>query len=141
MTQPVLLAVDDDGEVANGLEQALRERYEAHYQIVAERFPAAAFQVLEQLHDQGVPIALIIADQWIEPAARGEDDRPPGVLSYVTRSPSSVYRTHHPAAPGALPGTAGPSSRDRPSSATISRPWSTDATAPRAPRVPRSCTT
>ncbi len=65
MTQPVVLAVDDDGEVLAAFEQALRRRYGADYQILAERSPAAALQVLERLRDQEVAVAVIIADQWM----------------------------------------------------------------------------
>ncbi len=41
MTQPVVLAVDDDGEVLAAFEQALRRRYGADYQVLAESLPSA----------------------------------------------------------------------------------------------------
>jgi len=65
MTQPVVLAVDDDGDVLAALEQALRKRYGADYQILAERSPAAGLQTLERLGQQDVAVAVIIADQWM----------------------------------------------------------------------------
>jgi hypothetical protein len=39
MTQPVVLAVDDDGDVLAALQAALARRYGADYQILAERSP------------------------------------------------------------------------------------------------------
>jgi thioredoxin reductase (NADPH) len=65
MTQPVVLAVDDDGDVLAALEQALRKRYGADYHILAERSPAAGLQTLERLGQQDVAVAVIIADQWM----------------------------------------------------------------------------
>ncbi len=65
MTQPVVLAVDDDGDVLAALEQALRKRYGADYQILVERSPAAGLQTLERLGQQDVAVAVIIADQWM----------------------------------------------------------------------------
>jgi len=65
MRQPVVLAVDDDGDVLAALEAALAKRYGADYDIFAERSPAAALQVLERLRRQQVAVALILADQWM----------------------------------------------------------------------------
>jgi thioredoxin reductase (NADPH) len=65
MTQPVVLAVADDSDVLAALEQALRRRYGADYQILAERSAAAGLQTLERLRDQAAPVAVIIADQWM----------------------------------------------------------------------------
>jgi thioredoxin reductase (NADPH) len=62
---PVLLAVDDDGDVLTALEQALGKRYGADYQVVVERSPAAGLTVLERLHRQGIAVAVVIADQWM----------------------------------------------------------------------------
>jgi thioredoxin reductase (NADPH) len=62
---PVLLAVDDDGEVLTALEQDLGKRYGADYQVVVERSPAAGLAELERLHRQGVAVAVVIADQWM----------------------------------------------------------------------------
>src|SRR5215218_8553102 len=65
MTQPVLVAVDDDGDVLAALQAALARRYGADYQVLAEGSAAAALQVLERLRDQDTPVAVIIADQWM----------------------------------------------------------------------------
>jgi thioredoxin reductase (NADPH) len=65
MTQPVLVAVDDDGDVLGALQAALRRRFAADYQVVAERSPAAALEALARLRRGGVAVAVIIADQWM----------------------------------------------------------------------------
>ena len=63
MTQPVLVAVADDGEVLAALQAALARRYAADYQILAERSPTAALQTLERLRQDDVAVAVILADQ------------------------------------------------------------------------------
>src|SRR6266540_3532351 len=65
MTQPVLVAVDDDGDVLAALQAALARRYGTDYQVLAERSAAAGLQTLERLRRQDVAVALIIADQWM----------------------------------------------------------------------------
>jgi thioredoxin reductase (NADPH) len=65
MTQPVLVAVDDDGEVLAALQAALRRRFGADYQILAERSPVAALETLERLHARDETVAVILADQWM----------------------------------------------------------------------------
>ncbi len=65
MAQPVVLAVDDDGDVLEALRQALGKRYGADYQILTERSPAEGLGVLERLRSQDVSVAVVIADQWM----------------------------------------------------------------------------
>jgi thioredoxin reductase (NADPH) len=65
MTQPVLVAVENDGDTLAALEAALRRRYGADYRILAEHSPAAALQMLERLQTRGDPVALLIAAQWL----------------------------------------------------------------------------
>jgi thioredoxin reductase (NADPH) len=65
MTQPVLVAVADDGDVLGALQAALRRRFGADYQILAERSPAAALQTLQRLRQDDVAVAVILADQWM----------------------------------------------------------------------------
>jgi thioredoxin reductase (NADPH) len=65
VAQPVVLAVDDDGDVLEALKQALGKRYGADYQTLAERSPAAGLEVLARLRSQDVSVAVVIADQWM----------------------------------------------------------------------------
>jgi thioredoxin reductase (NADPH) len=65
MKQPVLVAVADDGDVLAVLQVALRRRFGADYQVLAERSPIAALQTLERLRRDDVAVAVVIADQWM----------------------------------------------------------------------------
>jgi thioredoxin reductase (NADPH) len=65
MTRPVVLVVDDDGDVLAALQAALAKRFGADYQILTERSPAAGLQALERLRRQDLPVAVVIADQWM----------------------------------------------------------------------------
>ncbi|HEX6678270.1 MAG TPA: FAD-dependent oxidoreductase [Actinomycetes bacterium] len=65
MTRPVVLVVDDDGGVLAALQAALARRFGADYQVLAERSAAAGLRALERLRDQGLPVAVVIADQWM----------------------------------------------------------------------------
>jgi thioredoxin reductase (NADPH) len=65
MTQPVLVAVDDDSDVLTALQAALTKRYGTDYQILAERSPEAALQTLERLRQDEVVVAVILVDQWM----------------------------------------------------------------------------
>ena len=47
MTRPLILAVDDSGDVLTALDHAPHRRYGADYEILAERFPAAALEGLQ----------------------------------------------------------------------------------------------
>ena len=59
------MAVTDDGEVLARLRQALEARYGAEYRVLADRSATGVLQLLGRLHDQGEPVALLIADQWM----------------------------------------------------------------------------
>jgi len=65
MTGPVLLAVDDDAKARNVVESELRERYSRDYTILCEPSCAAALVTLERLRDEEVPVALVLAGQWL----------------------------------------------------------------------------
>jgi thioredoxin reductase (NADPH) len=73
MSQPVLLAVDGDAEALARTEQELTRRYGGDYRIRAERSATAALRELESLREQGEPVALVLADQWLEGEMAGAD--------------------------------------------------------------------
>ena len=62
MTEPVLVAVDDDPAAAALLEQELHKRYGADYRVVCERSAEAALLALREARDRGEPVALLLAD-------------------------------------------------------------------------------
>ena len=65
MALPVLLAVDDDPDARRSVEEELRERYSRDYTVLTEPSCAAALGTLEQLRADEVPVALVLAGQWL----------------------------------------------------------------------------
>ena len=65
MTQPVILAIDEDGANLDPIERGLRDRYEQHYQIVCTRSEDEAKERLMDFAASGVEVALILAGQWL----------------------------------------------------------------------------
>jgi thioredoxin reductase (NADPH) len=65
MALPVLLAVDDDPEKRGAVEEELRERYSRDYMVLTEPSCAAALRTLEKLKAEDVPVALVLAGQWL----------------------------------------------------------------------------
>src|SRR5215831_10181229 len=63
MAKPVLMAVDDDGEVLRAVERALRSRYAEHYRIVRANSGASALQAAQSLKKRNEPVALFLVDQ------------------------------------------------------------------------------
>jgi thioredoxin reductase (NADPH) len=88
MAQPAFVVVDDDGDTVAELSRTLKLRFGADYQIFAEQSPKRALAVLERLHDDGDPVAVVIADLWM-PEMSG--------LDFLVRS-----RELHPTARRAL---------------------------------------
>jgi thioredoxin reductase (NADPH) len=72
MALPVLLAVDDDAEARNAVEAELRERYSRDYTIMCEPSCAAALETLARLRGEDVPVALVLAGQWLSGMTGGE---------------------------------------------------------------------
>jgi thioredoxin reductase (NADPH) len=66
MTKPALVAVVGDTDTREGLAQALRRRFRADYEVLAEADPAAALAMLGRLGQAGRQVALILADQRLE---------------------------------------------------------------------------
>jgi thioredoxin reductase (NADPH) len=64
MTQPVLLAIDDDASLGD-VERELQDRYARHYRVVCLRSPIEARERLEDLAASGVEVALVLAGQWL----------------------------------------------------------------------------
>jgi thioredoxin reductase (NADPH) len=69
---PVILLVDDDDATRARLHRAVDHRYGHDYDAIGERSAADAMDRLQALHDDGRPVALIIADHWM-PAETGAD--------------------------------------------------------------------
>jgi thioredoxin reductase (NADPH) len=65
MVRPVLLAVDDEPDARSSIEEELRKRYGADYEVICEGSGAAALGALEQVKVRGGEVALVLADQWM----------------------------------------------------------------------------
>ena len=66
MSDPWLIAVEEDTEALADVEQELRERYGHHYQIECVRSPDDARARLQAAADANEDVALVLAAQWLE---------------------------------------------------------------------------
>jgi thioredoxin reductase (NADPH) len=65
MSLPVVLAVDEDRGALTRTEEQLARRYGGDYAVRSERSAEAALVALEALREEDVPVALVLADQWL----------------------------------------------------------------------------
>jgi thioredoxin reductase (NADPH) len=65
MTLPMLFVVDEDPLALARAEEQLARRYGADYSVRVARSAAAALTDLEALREDGAPVALVLADQWL----------------------------------------------------------------------------
>jgi thioredoxin reductase (NADPH) len=65
MSDPVLVAVDEDADALRDIERELRDRYARHYRVVCMRSSHEARARLEDLAAAGDEVALVLAGQWL----------------------------------------------------------------------------
>ncbi|HVI07549.1 MAG TPA: FAD-dependent oxidoreductase [Candidatus Binatia bacterium] len=63
MAKPILLTVDDDGDVLRAIERDLRSQYGADYRVIGSESPEKALDLLKQLKVRNDSVALLLADQ------------------------------------------------------------------------------
>jgi thioredoxin reductase (NADPH) len=63
MAKPILLSVDDDGDVLRTIERDLRSQYGAAYRVIGSDSPEKALEILKQLKLRSDSVALMLADQ------------------------------------------------------------------------------
>jgi thioredoxin reductase (NADPH) len=63
MAKPILLSVDDDGDVLRAIERDLRSQYGADYRVIGSDSPEGALDILKQLKIRSDSVALLLADQ------------------------------------------------------------------------------
>jgi thioredoxin reductase (NADPH) len=78
MSEPVILAVDDDPQVLAALRRDLRSRYREDYRVLAAGSGESALEVIRDLKKRGDTLAMVITDQRM-PSMLGVD-----VLTKVT---------------------------------------------------------
>jgi thioredoxin reductase (NADPH) len=72
MTQPVILAVDDDPLVLSALRRDLRQRYREEYKVLTANSGETALGAIRDLKTRGEALAMIITDQRM-PSMLGVD--------------------------------------------------------------------
>lgn len=63
--RPVILVVDDEPEALSELINALARRFGGDYRVVSHLSPQKALADLDRMKEEGEPVALVIADQWM----------------------------------------------------------------------------
>ena len=63
MQKPVILAVDDDPQVASAVERDLRKHYRKDYRILSATSGKQALEAVQQLKKRNNPVALFLVDQ------------------------------------------------------------------------------
>jgi thioredoxin reductase (NADPH) len=71
-SRPVLLAVEDELDSLRLIRAELDRRYGADYRVVCARSATAALDLLTSLREEGEPVAIVLADQWMPEMTGGE---------------------------------------------------------------------
>lgn len=72
MSKPVILCVDDEKVILQSLRTQLQAAFgEAYIYEVAEA-PDEALEVIEELHEEGAQVTLIVSD-WLMPGMKGDE--------------------------------------------------------------------
>jgi len=72
VSEPVILAVDDDSQVLSALRRDLRSRYREDYRVLAASSGESALEVIRDLKMRGDALAMVITDQRM-PSILGVD--------------------------------------------------------------------
>lgn len=65
LMRPIIMLVDDNPQELAKLLNALARRFGGDYRVVSHFSPHAALAELDQIRNERVPVALVIADQWM----------------------------------------------------------------------------
>jgi thioredoxin reductase (NADPH) len=71
-TRPIVLVVEDEGDVRARIRGELERRYGSDYRVTCEGSALAALAKLERWRATDEPVALVLADQWM-PELTGEE--------------------------------------------------------------------
>jgi CheY-like chemotaxis protein len=72
MSEPVILAIDDDPQVLAALRRDLKTHYQADYRVLAASSGEAALSTVRELKTRGDSLSIVISDQRM-PAMLGVD--------------------------------------------------------------------
>lgn len=72
MNTPVILTVDDDKTVLDSLKAQLKLMFGKRFRYETAESANEAWEVVEELHDDGVRIVVVVSD-WLMPDVRGDE--------------------------------------------------------------------
>lgn len=72
MSEAVILLVDDERTILQSLKQQLRRLFGARFHYETAEDVPEAWEVLEELHDGGARVVVIVSD-WLMPGVRGDE--------------------------------------------------------------------
>lgn len=72
MTEALILCVDDETVILETLQEQISRHFGAEFLYEAAESSEEALEILEELHQEGVKIVLIISD-WLMPGMRGDE--------------------------------------------------------------------
>ena len=84
MSNPVILAVDDDKTILDSLKTQLKSLFGRRFRYEVAESAAEAWEVIDEVRSDGVRIVLVVSD-WLMPDVKGDEfltsvrERDPGI--------------------------------------------------------------
>ncbi|HEY9851877.1 MAG TPA: response regulator [Leptolyngbyaceae cyanobacterium] len=72
MPKPVILCVDDEKVILQSLRTQLKEAFGDTYNYEVAEDPDEALEVINELHEEGISIILVVSD-WLMPGMKGDE--------------------------------------------------------------------
>jgi CheY-like chemotaxis protein len=72
MSKKAILCVDDEQVILESLKEQLKRRFGSQYVYEAAESAEEAWEIMEELHAEGVKILVIVSD-WLMPEMKGDE--------------------------------------------------------------------
>ncbi|MDM8522154.1 response regulator [Desulfococcaceae bacterium HSG8] len=72
MSKKVILCVDDEKIILDSLKSQLKKRFGSKYSYEAAENAEEAFEVIEELFEDGLEVLIIVSD-WLMPGQKGDE--------------------------------------------------------------------
>jgi CheY-like chemotaxis protein len=72
LVKKAILCVDDEKIVLNSLKSQIKKHFGNRYRYEFAESAAEAWEVIEELHDSGIEILVIVSD-WLMPKTKGDE--------------------------------------------------------------------
>ena len=72
MSRSVILCVDDESVILETLQEQISRHFGRQFSYEAAESAEEALEILEELHEEGIRIVLIVSD-WLMPGMRGDE--------------------------------------------------------------------